>query len=328
MTTDELTRQGIAALKAGNHDQARDLLKQVVDQDPHHQVALLWLTAVVTDNTEKRQYLERVVAINPDNDLGKRAAAGLAQLGPSSAPAADPIPNPLGSAPSTQQAPAGDETFVSPQPFGMPSSAPAESAPSPFGVPSSDTSSSQPAQSMQSMPFNVPDAPMAPAPKKQSNTLMWVVGIVSAVILLPCLCGGIGIVALGVLGEQVSESAGTVETWSSDSDYIPSYPSTVQGSVMVGESVTGNLNSLFEADDWTFSGTQGDRITIRCEAARGHDTDPRVHLVGPDGSLVAADDDGGSGYDSLVSNVVLPSTGQYIIKIDVFEEGDYVLSID
>jgi hypothetical protein len=97
---------------------------------------------------------------------------------------------------------------------------------------------------------------------------------------------------------------------------------------MVGESVTGNLNSLWEADDWTFSGTQGDRITIRCEAARGYDTDPRVHLVGPDGSLVASDDDGGSGYDSLISNVVLPTTGDYIIKIDVFEEGDYVLSVD
>jgi hypothetical protein len=96
----------------------------------------------------------------------------------------------------------------------------------------------------------------------------------------------------------------------------------------MGDEVTGELNSLMEADDWTFEGEEGQRVTIRCEAASGEDTDPRINLLDPDGDLVDSDDDSGSGYDAILDNVRLPEDGTYTIKVDVFTEGEYVLSLE
>jgi len=105
-------------------------------------------------------------------------------------------------------------------------------------------------------------------------------------------------------------------------------PSTHRGSISVGGQVTDELNGLFEAHNWTFEGSAGQRITIRCAAAPGTDTDPRLNLLGPGGELLAEDDDGGGERTALISNFGLPAGGTYTIKIDVWRPGHYVLTLN
>ncbi len=382
MAADDLARQGIAALKAGDTARARELLTQATQSDPQNQVAFLWLTAVVDNQEEKRQYLQRVVDIDPSSDPGKRAAAGLAQLGasaptvpvppamanepvapPPASPDVEPIPNPQGQpswfadlASGGSSSGGGEEGGKSggeqPSLFGVPSSgsepAPEPASSSPFNIPSSSSSASpfndpdsgsstsvfgvpsseasEPSGSGgQSSSFSVPDDFDVPAAPKSSGNRNLIIAIVAAVVLVPCVCIGGSFALLAVLG-AAGESVGGGTFSGGDA---PDYPVTGGGTLRVGGgSVSGNLDSLFEADDWRFQGEAGQSVTIRCQARGGQDTDPRIHLIAPGGGVVADDDDGGQGYNSLISNVTLPETGTYTIRVDVFTRGDYVLWIE
>ena len=72
MTTDDLLKQGIAALKAGHRDVARSLLAQAVEQDKHNETAWLWLSGAMDTDEERYACLEKVLEINPDNEAAKR----------------------------------------------------------------------------------------------------------------------------------------------------------------------------------------------------------------------------------------------------------------
>lgn len=108
MTTQAKTtvifQQGVAALKAGDRHQARTLFTQVLQNEPHHQPALLWLAGAVDAPDERRQYLERVIAINPHNEAGKRAQSGLERLRDADLPAVEQIVVPP--CPATSRPPA------------------------------------------------------------------------------------------------------------------------------------------------------------------------------------------------------------------------------
>jgi tetratricopeptide (TPR) repeat protein len=92
-SADQLLRQGIADYKAGQREQAARLFYQAVQTDPKHQMAWLWLTGCLDNDNEKRQCLERARDINPNNEAGKRAAQGLANLR-SAPPEEEEIPFP------------------------------------------------------------------------------------------------------------------------------------------------------------------------------------------------------------------------------------------
>ena len=98
-----------------------------------------------------------------------------------------------------------------------------------------------------------------------------------------------------------------------------------QGSIAVGGSASGNIDSLFVADNWTFQGSSGQSVTIFAEGVG--ETDPRIKLIDPNGSVRAEDDDGGGGYNSLIETS-LPMDGQYTIRVDVFTAGNYNLTLE
>ena len=77
MTTDDLLKQGIAALNAGRQMEARNLLTQVVQQDDRNEMAWLWLSGAVDTDEERRTCLENVLAINPNNGVAKRGLESL-----------------------------------------------------------------------------------------------------------------------------------------------------------------------------------------------------------------------------------------------------------
>lgn len=101
-----------------------------------------------------------------------------------------------------------------------------------------------------------------------------------------------------------------------------------RGSISPGSQVLGDLQDLFAIDEWTFSGSSGQVVTIRCQPAPGSGTDPRVALIGPGGEELISDDDGGGDLAALIEGYSLPSTGTYSIHVDVWSAGPYVLTLE
>jgi hypothetical protein len=65
------------AIRNGDLTTGRVLLSQVIRQDPDNETAWLWMVSVVDNDFDRRQTLERVLAINPNNE---RARAALERL--------------------------------------------------------------------------------------------------------------------------------------------------------------------------------------------------------------------------------------------------------
>ncbi len=85
----ELLQAGIRAARQGNRSAARRLLHEVVAQAPNNELAWIWLASVAENIGERREYLERVLKINPNNE---RAAQALERLERSGGIARPPRP--------------------------------------------------------------------------------------------------------------------------------------------------------------------------------------------------------------------------------------------
>lgn len=103
------------------------------------------------------------------------------------------------------------------------------------------------------------------------------------------------------------------------------YDTTLLETIQIGETREATLDSLLEAHNWQFQGTAGQTVTIRVNAIG--DTDPRAKLIDPSGNVIAEDDDGGGGYDSLIV-ATLPVDGTYTVRVDVFTTGRYTITIE
>jgi len=113
-TQQELTQwlhEGVQAAKAGQLEQARFRLLDVVEQDQTNEAAWYWLYRVFNTNPDKRICLENLLIINPKNQWAKDE---LSQLGPPPAGAAHPRPRPRPQKPKPTARPAkhkaGDKT--------------------------------------------------------------------------------------------------------------------------------------------------------------------------------------------------------------------------
>ncbi|MBZ0285553.1 MAG: tetratricopeptide repeat protein [Anaerolineae bacterium] len=73
----ELRKQGIAAAKAGQKEQARGLLMQSLRLDPGSEAGWLWLISVARDQREKMLCLQKLLEINPNNDKGLQTLQAL-----------------------------------------------------------------------------------------------------------------------------------------------------------------------------------------------------------------------------------------------------------
>ena len=154
---------------------------------------------------------------------------------------------------------------------------------------------------------------------------MLIVAAALALVAAACTCGGFD---LGNLTGGTSGGGGITGGGGSGAcsyDGGDGLTTNCQGTLAVGGSATGNLGSLFEADNYTFTGSAGQSVTIHVTGIG--DTDPRVKLIDPSGSVIAENDDTGSGYDSEIVTT-LPSAGEYAIRVDVFSTGDYQITLN
>lgn len=89
-------RAGVDAARRGDRATARRLLEQVINVDENNEMAWLWLASVVTTTAERRACLERVLAINPNNERAREALRRLnaERGGTGQTSAASPPPRP------------------------------------------------------------------------------------------------------------------------------------------------------------------------------------------------------------------------------------------
>jgi hypothetical protein len=76
-------QRAIAAIRADDKETGKRLLVEVIRDDPRHETAWLWMSSVLDSDAERRFCLERVLAINPGNQLARQ---GLEALGAKQAP--------------------------------------------------------------------------------------------------------------------------------------------------------------------------------------------------------------------------------------------------
>jgi len=102
--------QGIARAKAGQREQARELLLRVVERDERNVQAWLWLSGVVDRIEDRRVALENVLTLEPQNALAqagldwldRQAAAQTAPVLTKSSDGAPAQDTPLDQAPATE----------------------------------------------------------------------------------------------------------------------------------------------------------------------------------------------------------------------------------
>ncbi len=85
--------QAVGLAQSGQTEEARQLLRQVVQADPANEVAWLWLASVAADQPEYVRALQEVLRINPNNQQAQQLLAEFQQqYGSEVAPA--PVPPP------------------------------------------------------------------------------------------------------------------------------------------------------------------------------------------------------------------------------------------
>lgn len=96
--------------------------------------------------------------------------------------------------------------------------------------------------------------------------------------------------------------------------------------ITAGETVAGELISGVR-DRWTFDGDVGSTVTIRLTSDA---FDPYLELLGPDGAVLAADDDGGGGLNAMIADLPLPAAGTYTVVAGGYDDtssGPYQLAL-
>lgn len=88
---ESILQLGIEAARDGNKEQARGLFRLLTRQEPDNPQAWLWLAGVAENHEERRAALERVVDLEPGNEMAKK---GLQALGGRSTSRLPPEPEP------------------------------------------------------------------------------------------------------------------------------------------------------------------------------------------------------------------------------------------
>jgi len=117
----DLVEEGIAALISGRKAQARMLLGQALETDPHSEKGWLWLSGAVESDEERRFCLLQVLSINERSPAAQKGLRELG-LGPARSPlarsvaAAKPEPRPIAAEPEPVTTPAEPKSLASEAP--------------------------------------------------------------------------------------------------------------------------------------------------------------------------------------------------------------------
>src|SRR5258706_4204080 len=109
---DALVQEGMAAIKAGQRDDAKRALMKAVELDEHSEQGWLWLSACVDTPDEQQICLENVLAINPSNQKARKGLDVILQNA-GKAPSVPPAPSAASAPPAPSQPDASGSNFDS-----------------------------------------------------------------------------------------------------------------------------------------------------------------------------------------------------------------------
>lgn len=134
--------------------------------------------------------------------------------------------------------------------------------------------------------------------------------------------------AASMLSGTVQAELANIETsFATPEAYDLSRDTNMRGLLSMGETVNATLEGSAVDDVWTFQGETGQMVEIAADAASGSTLDPRIVLVGPDGQVIAENDDSKNTLNAYLSQQ-LPANGTYSIRVSAFGMGgDYALSL-
>ena len=75
-------QSSIAYIKSGNRTAGQQLLMKVIKADPKNEAAWLWMASAVDDLERKKECLQKVLQINPSNEVAKKALPKIESLMP------------------------------------------------------------------------------------------------------------------------------------------------------------------------------------------------------------------------------------------------------
>lgn len=70
---EELLQMAIRTAKGGNATAARVMFRQVLSEDKNNERAMMWLAKLAESKSERRQWLQRVLSVNPTNTAAQTA---------------------------------------------------------------------------------------------------------------------------------------------------------------------------------------------------------------------------------------------------------------
>ena len=85
--------------------------------------------------------------------------------------------------------------------------------------------------------------------------------------------------------------------------------------IAFGEVAVALLDEVTPRRAWVFWGSGGERITAYAAPAPGSPLDPYLTLIGPDGSVLATDDNGGGRSEARLAAIRLPTDGFYGLMV-------------
>jgi hypothetical protein len=90
-------REAVEKIRAGDRESGKRLLIEILRSDPQNEKAWLWLAITFRDPEKRRESLERVLRLNPDNQQAKKLLQKLDEIHKSK----DSEPNPASPPPAT-----------------------------------------------------------------------------------------------------------------------------------------------------------------------------------------------------------------------------------
>lgn len=78
--TNDLLRQAVSLIKAGDKVQGRQLLVQILKEDSKNDIAWLWLSQCVPEHERKMDCVKRALEINPNNTSAQKEFSRLKNL--------------------------------------------------------------------------------------------------------------------------------------------------------------------------------------------------------------------------------------------------------
>ncbi|MGF1507578.1 MAG: pre-peptidase C-terminal domain-containing protein [Anaerolineae bacterium] len=100
------------------------------------------------------------------------------------------------------------------------------------------------------------------------------------------------------------------------------------GAITLNDAQVAVIEDSDAVHTWTYDGAVGEIIEVCVFAAEGSDVDPQLAVIGPDGEVLAQNDDAVDFNSRLL--IELPEDGQYTFEVEVFgvTTGAYVISVE